>query len=98
MRTSFDWTPAGTTRSMLIVLVDCEKYVLIARKAMVPGAVTVKAAGMDFVVEVPVPTMLKLYVPATVEELTLTDMVELPPAVTDAGLNEAVAPDGRPLV
>ena len=63
-----------------------------------PGGVTTKVAATDFVVAVPVPTMLKLYVPVTVEEATLTDIVELPPAVTDAGLNDAVAPAGRPLV
>ena len=62
-----------------------------------PGAVTTSVAAMDLVVEVPVPTTLKLYVPVAVEEPTLTVMVEAAPAVTDAGLNDAVAPAGSPL-
>ena len=45
---------------------------------------------------VPVPVTVTVYVPAAALP-ALSVSVEFPPAVTDAGLNEAVAPAGKPL-
>src|SRR5258708_19077718 len=48
------------------------------------------------VAEVPVPVTVSEYVPgAAVPVFTLS--VELPPAVTDVGLSDALAPLGRPV-
>lgn len=47
--------------------------------------------------DVAVPETVTVYVPAGVLAEVLMVSVEEPPEVTVAGLNEAVAPDGRPL-
>src|SRR5947209_7367566 len=44
-----------------------------------------------------VPVMVKVYVPAGVLVLVVTDMVEEPEPVTEAGLKLALAPLGNPL-
>ena len=41
--------------------------------------------------------MVSVYVPAGVEVLVLTDMVDDPEPVTDVGLKLALAPEGSPL-
>jgi len=64
---------------------------------MVPGTLTDNVTFTLCVVEVPVPTTFKVYVPTGVEVPTATFIVEPPPALTEAGVNEAVAPAGRPL-
>src|SRR5439155_19452408 len=51
---------------------------------------------VQWVALVPVPVTVTVYVPAAAVPAPSVS-VELPPAVTDAGLNEAVAPEGRPL-
>src|SRR5204862_5288100 len=61
------------------------------------GAVIVNETVVLWVALAPVPVTVIVYVPAAaVPEPSVS--VELPPAVTDAGLKEAVAPEGRPLV
>lgn len=60
-------------------------------------AVTVRLIDVVYVVEVPVPFTLMLYVPAGVDGDVEMDMVEAWPEATGLGLNDAVAPDGRPL-
>ena len=44
-----------------------------------------------------VPVMVKVYVPAGVDVLVVTDMVEEPEPATEAGLKLALAPAGKPL-
>ena len=46
---------------------------------------------------VAVPVMVIVDVPVEAVEVVETVRVEEPPAVTDAGLKDAVAPEGRPL-
>src|SRR5207248_1238775 len=59
------------------------------------AAVTVKVRVVEWVALVPVPVIVIVYVPgAAVPAPTVS--VELPPAVTDAGLSVAVAPAGVP--
>jgi hypothetical protein len=60
------------------------------------GAVTVRLTVVVCVAVAAVPVTVIGYVPGVVAP-TVSVRVELPPAVTDAGLNEAVVPDGRPL-
>ena len=43
------------------------------------------------------PVTVSVEMPIGVFEVVVTLKVELPEPVTDAGLNDAVAPDGRPL-
>ena len=61
------------------------------------GAVTVNETVVEWVALVPVPVTVTVYVPGAALPAPSVS-VELPPAVTDVGLNEAVAPDGTPLV
>src|SRR5580765_4664057 len=61
------------------------------------GTVTVSATLVECVALAPVPVTVIVYGPAAVDEPTLTVIVEEPPAVTDVGLNDTVAPDGTPL-
>lgn|SRR5581483_2421838 len=42
------------------------------------------------------PVMVSVYVPAAVPLVVFTVSVDVPAGVTDAGLNDAVAPAGRP--
>jgi hypothetical protein len=58
--------------------------------------VTVSDTVVVCVADVPVPVTVIVYVPAAVEVPTLTVIVELAPEVTDAGLNDTVAPAGSP--
>jgi len=60
------------------------------------GAVIVRDTVVVWVALVPVPVTVTVYVPAAAVPAPSV-RVELLPAVTDAGLNEAVAPDGSPL-
>src|SRR5207245_1483427 len=61
-----------------------------------PTEVTVNEYDVVCVAEAAVPVIVIGYVPAGVEALVVIVRVLLPPAVTEAGLNEAVAPLGRP--
>jgi hypothetical protein len=57
--------------------------------------VTVRLTVVECVALAPVPVTVSVYVPvAAVPALTVS--VEEPPAVTDAGFSEAVAPEGAP--
>src|SRR6266540_5812090 len=59
--------------------------------------VTVSVNVVACVAEAPVPVILIVYVPAGVDVVVATVSVDEPPEVTDAGLNDAVAPLGKPL-
>ena len=61
------------------------------------GAVTVNETVVAWVALVPVPVTVTVYVPGVALPAPSVS-VELPPAVTDVGLREAVAPVGTPLV
>src|SRR5207302_985401 len=69
---------------------------LIEKSSDGGAAVTVKLTEVLCVALVAVPVTVRVYVPAAAVPAP-TVSVELPPAVTDGGLNEAVAPEGRPL-
>ena len=62
------------------------------------GTVTVSATLVLWLLLVAVPVTVIGYVPGAVPVPTVKVSVELTPALTDAGLNAAVAPEGRPLV
>ena len=62
-----------------------------------PAAVTVKANDAVCVADEPVPVIVTVYVPVGVELEVEIDSVDDPPAVTEAGEKDAVAPLGRPL-
>src|SRR5439155_948122 len=68
----------------------------LIEKSFATGGVIVKVTGVLCVALAPVPVTVTVYVPAAAVPAPSVN-VELPPAVTDAGLNEAVAPEGRPL-
>src|SRR5439155_10468399 len=68
----------------------------LIEKSFATGAVIVKVTGVLCVALAPVPVTVIVYVPAAAVPAPSVS-VELPPAVTDAGLNEAVAPEGRAL-
>jgi hypothetical protein len=61
------------------------------------GAVTVRLTVVAWVAVEPVPVTVIVYVPVAVPLPTLKVSVEAPPAVTEVGLNDAVAPEGEPL-
>ena len=61
------------------------------------AAVTVSVTVVLCVALGAVPVTVTVYVPGVVPVPTLNVSVELPPAVTTLGLNDAVAPAGRPL-
>src|SRR5207253_1856900 len=69
---------------------------LIEKSSDGGAAVTVKMTGGMFVALGAGPVIVRVYVPGGALPAPSVS-VELPPAVTDAGLNEAVAPEGRPL-
>jgi len=69
----------------------------VIEKSFATGAVIVKVTTVLCVALVPVPVTVIVYVPTAALPAPSVS-VELPPAVTDAGLNEAVAPEGTPLV
>jgi hypothetical protein len=56
----------------------------------------VSEALVAWVAEAALPVIVRVEVAAGVVALVVTVSVELPPAVTVVGLNEAVAPVGRP--
>lgn len=58
---------------------------------------TVSETAVECVAVVPVPVTVIMYVPLAVAAPTLTVIVDEPPAVTDAGLNATVVPDGWPV-
>ena len=59
---------------------------------------TVRATVVVWVAEAAVPVIVTVTGPPRVAvPLAVRVSVELPPAVTEVGLNEAVTPDGRPL-
>ena len=67
-------------------------------KLLVTGAVTVRATVVVWVAEAAVPVIVTVTGPPRVAlPLAVRVSVELPPAVTEVGLNAAVTPDGRPL-
>jgi hypothetical protein len=72
-------------------------FALIEKSFGGGGAVTVNETVVEWVALVPVPVTVTVYVPGAALPAPSVS-VELPPAVTDVGLNEAVAPDGTPLV
>jgi hypothetical protein len=61
------------------------------------AAVTVRVTVVACVALVPVPVTVTVYVPGGVVPAVVIVIVELLPAVTAVGLNDAVAPAGRPL-
>src|SRR5437879_4066948 len=63
---------------------------------MIVLVVTVRLTEAVCVAEVPVPVTVSVYVPAAAVPV-FTVSVELPPAVTDVGLSDAVAPLGTPV-
>jgi hypothetical protein len=62
------------------------------------GTVTVSETLVLWLLLVAVPVTVTGYVPGGVPAPTVKVSVELPPALTDAGLKTAVVPEGRPLV
>ena len=71
--------------------------VVVLAEVMAAGVLTVRAKEVVWVAPVPVPVTVTAYGPAGVAGVVVTVMVELPPEVTVAGENWAVAPVGRPL-
>jgi hypothetical protein len=65
-------------------------------KSFATAAVTVSAIDVVWVLEVPVPVTVTVLVPVGVEAAVVIVSVELPPEAIEAGLKEAVAPEGRP--
>jgi hypothetical protein len=61
------------------------------------AAVTVKLTVAECVALGPVPVTVIVYVPVAVPDPTSIVTADDPPAVTEAGLNETVVPDGWPL-
>ena len=61
------------------------------------AAVTVRVTVVECVAVVPVPVTVTVYVPGAVVPEVAIVMVELLPAVTAVGLNDAVAPAGSPV-
>src|SRR5262245_17822617 len=61
------------------------------------GPLTVNVNVVVCVTLVPVPVIVTVYVPAGVEGPVESVNVDDPPELTEAGLNDAVAPLGRPL-
>jgi hypothetical protein len=69
----------------------------LIEKSFVTGAVTVRPTVVACVAVDPVPVIVSVNVPAAVVDVVATERIELPPAVTDGGLNVPVAPAGSPL-
>src|SRR5262249_42832333 len=65
-------------------------------KSLVVCGLTTSVTLVECVADAPVPVMVIVYVPASVVALVATVKVELAPALTDVGLNVAVASAGRP--
>jgi len=68
----------------------------LIEKSFVTGAVIVNETVVECVALGPVPVIVTVYVPGVALPAPSVS-VELLPALTDAGLNEAVAPEGTPL-
>jgi hypothetical protein len=62
-----------------------------------PALLTVSDTVVEWVALVPVPLTVTEYVPAGVVDEVEIVIVEDPPAVTAVGLNDTVAPEGKPL-
>ena len=60
------------------------------------GALTVSETGVDWVAEAPVPVTLNATVPVGVAPVVVMVRVEDWPELIELGLNDAVAPVGRP--
>jgi len=59
--------------------------------------VTTSVTVVEWTNEPLVPVIVSVYVPTGVEAAVVTFMVLLPEPMTEVGLNEALAPVGRPL-
>jgi len=68
----------------------------LIEKSFATGAVIVNETVVECVALGPAPVIVTVYVPGVALPAPSVS-VELPPALTDAGLNEAVAPEGKPL-
>src|SRR5262245_28252479 len=68
----------------------------VIEKSFATGVVTTKVTVVVCVAEVPVPVIVSVNIPAVEPEVSVS--VELPPAVTLVGLNDALASAGRPLM
>jgi hypothetical protein len=93
--------PLRTAVAMVdVALPPCTADTLLGFAPIVKSlgaAVTVSVTVVLCVALGAVPVTVTVYVPGVVEAPTLSVSVELAPAVTAAGLNEAVVPAGRPL-
>ena len=70
----------------------------LMEKSLATGAVTVSVTVVAWVAVAPVPVTVTAYEPVAVPVVVKMVSVELPPEVTLPGLNDAVAPEGKPLV
>ncbi len=71
--------------------------VVVAGEVMAAGVLTVREKLAAWDAEVPVPVTVTGYVPAGVAAVVVMDRLELPPEVTEVGLNWAEAPAGSPV-
>jgi hypothetical protein len=71
--------------------------VTLIEKSGVGGALTTSVTVVLCVKLPLVPTMVRINVPAGVDALVVTVMVDEPDPAIDGGLNEALAPAGSPL-
>ena len=71
--------------------------VALTLKSSTGASITVIVTVVACVADVPVPVTVTVYVPVAVELPAVRVSVELAPDVTLAGLNDAVAPAGRPV-
>jgi hypothetical protein len=71
--------------------------VALIEKSGTGGALTTSVTVVLCVRLPLVPVMVRVYVPAGVDVLVATVIVEEPDPATDCGLNDALAPAGRPL-
>ncbi|HJQ02044.1 MAG TPA: hypothetical protein VJ851_10605 [Jatrophihabitans sp.] len=76
---------------------DTDDGAALIEKSSTGTALTVSDTETVWVADAPVPVTTNEYVPAVALESTVRVMVELPPAVTELGLNDAVTPEGKPL-
>src|SRR5262249_20596004 len=88
-----EFTPAALLSGIAFGTSD-ETKVPLQEPPPVDVTTNVSAAACE--PEVAVPVIVRVYVPAAVEAPTVTVSVELPPAVTEAGLKVAVARAGSP--
>ena len=60
------------------------------------GPETIKVTEVEPVIEPAVPTIVTVELPVGVPDVVVTVIVELPEVVMEAGVKDAVAPEGRP--